>query len=128
MIFTRFLPAFGWFILSLVLLCLPGSTIPRFPWLALIHADKWVHIILFFILCFLFSRPFSKTLLSKASRTKWFLGIMLSGIAYGTIMEFIQETWVANRSFELLDIAADSVGCLLAYWYSVRNFGSPGDV
>ena len=51
---------------------------------------------------------------------------MVSGIAYGTIMEFIQEAWVANRSFELLDIAADGVGCLLAYWYRVRNFGIAG--
>jgi len=47
---------------------------------------------------------------------------MLGGIVYGTIMEFVQKYWIPNRSFEILDIAADSVGCLLAYLYSRRRF------
>lgn len=123
---TRFFPAIGWLILSLILLCLPGSAIPKFPWLAVIHADKWVHITLFFILCFLFARPFFKSDYRDIQRKKWFLGIMLGGIVYGTIMEFVQKYWIPNRSFEILDIAADSVGCLLAYLYSRRRFLQKG--
>ncbi len=122
----RFIPAIGWFILSLILLCLPGSTIPKYPWLATIYADKWVHITLFFILCFLFVRPFRKSGYKDLQRKKWFLGIVLGGIAYGTIMEFVQKYWIPNRSFEILDIAADSVGCLLAYLYSLKRFLQKG--
>jgi VanZ family protein len=119
--FNRFLPAIAWFLFSLVLLCLPGSTIPKYPWLALIHADKWVHIALFFILCFLFARPL-QSVYSSDQRKKWFLLILLSVIAYGTIMEFVQKYWIPNRSFEIWDIAADSTGCLLAYLYSVKKW------
>ena len=101
--------------ISLVLLCLPGSTIPRFPWLARVHADKVVHVVLFFILGFLFSRPFTKTSLNKRNREQWFLCIALSGLVYATIMEFVQEYWLVNRSFEYGDIVAGAGGCLLAY-------------
>ncbi len=109
---TRLIPAIAWFIVSLILLCLPGSTIPKYPFLALIHADKWIHIFLFSILCFLFCRAVQKR----------FLFIMVMGIAYGIIMEFVQKYWIPNRSFEILDIVADSAGCVLGYLYSRRKF------
>ena len=116
--FQQFIPAIFWFIISLVLLCLPGSNIPKYPFLAVIHADKWVHICMFFLLCFLFCYPFTKSEYPLAKRQNCFLLIALAGIAYGTIMEFVQKYWIPGRSFELLDIAADSAGSLLAlvYW------------
>ncbi len=124
--FLRFIPAVAWFIMSLVLLCLPGSKIPKYPFLSLIHADKWVHIGMFGILCFLFNRAFSKIILAQSNLKKHFLAVTLAGIAYGTIMEFVQKYWIPNRSFELLDILADSIGCLLAWAYCRRKFLSKG--
>jgi len=122
LVFKQFIPAIAWFIISLILLCLPGSTIPKYPWLALIHADKWIHIGLFGVLCFLFSFPFRKSSLSNGKKRKWFILITVLGILYGTAMEFVQENWIPNRSFEVLDIVADSTGCLLALFYSFRKF------
>lgn len=122
MAFKQFIPAIAWFVLSLVLLCLPGSTIPKYPWLALVHADKWIHIILFFILCFLFSFPIKRSSLTKNEKLKRFVLITLAGIAYGTLMEFVQERWIPSRSFEVLDIVADSTGSALALVYSWRKF------
>ncbi len=121
MSFKRFIPAIAWFIFTVVLLCLPGSTLPKYPWLAVIHADKFVHITLFFILYFLFAWPlrYGYTI---DQRKKWFLLILFSAIAYGTIMEFVQKYLIPNRSFELLDIAADSTGSLLAYLYSFKKW------
>lgn len=118
----RFLPAITWLILSLVLLCAPGSVIPKYPWLEQIYADKWVHIILFFVLCFLFSYPFRFSNNNSTFRRNWFLLILLCGMAYGTSMEFVQKYWIPNRSFEIWDIVADSIGCLLAYFYAVKKF------
>jgi VanZ family protein len=105
---------------------LPGSTIPKYPWLATIYADKWIHIVLFFILCFLFAWSFSTKHYQDTQRRKVFLWILLSGIAYGIMIEFVQKYWVANRSFEIGDILADSTGCLLAYLYSLRKFINKG--
>jgi VanZ family protein len=122
----HFLPAIAWFILSVVLLCLPGSTIPKYPWLAVIHADKWVHIILFFTLCILFSRVVYLNPGNPAQKKKWYLLILFLGIAYGTVMEFVQKNWIPNRSFEIADIAADSTGCLLAYIYVLGKFLKKG--
>ena len=119
--FIRFIPAIGWFIISLILLCLPGSTIPKYPWLAAIYADKWIHVFLFGILCFLFAFPFRLSQYSVLQRKKWFLLITGGGIAYGILMEFVQKYWVANRSFEIWDIMADSTGCLLAYLYATKK-------
>ena len=124
--FTRFIPAIGWFVISLILLCLPGSTIPKYPWLATIYADKWIHVFLFFMLCFLFAFPFRSSRYSGDQRKKWFLLIICCGITYGVVMEFVQKYWVANRSFEIWDIAADSTGCLLAYVYSVKKMLGKG--
>lgn len=53
---------------------------------------------------------------------RWFILITVLGIAYGTVMEFVQDQWIPNRSFELMDIAADSAGSLLALFYSFRKF------
>lgn len=118
---SRFLPAISWFILSFILLTLPGSTVPRYPWLATIQADKWVHIGLFGMLCLLSMLPFRVSSYHNQQRKNWFLFITLCGILYGITMEFVQERWVINRSFEYGDIAADAVGCALAYFISRRK-------
>ncbi|HEY1017427.1 MAG TPA: VanZ family protein [Sediminibacterium sp.] len=118
----RFLPTIGWFILSIILLTLPGSAVPSYPWLATIHADKWVHIGLFGMLCLLSMLPFRASSYNNKQRKKWFLLITFGGILYGILMEFVQENWVINRSFEYSDILADTAGCVLAYYISLRKF------
>jgi VanZ family protein len=120
LLITRFIPAIGWFLLSLILLCLPGSSVPSVPWLAAIHVDKLIHITLFCILCGLFARPFHKSNQPAKQRKKWFFLIMLGGIVYGTAMEFVQKYWVPGRSFEIWDIVSDSTGCIAAFFYSRR--------
>ena len=122
MLFIRFIPAIAWFLVSLLLLTLPGSAVPKYPWLSLIYADKWVHITMFFILGYFFSQPFVKTQLSQTQRKKGFLLILFSGILYGISMEFVQKYWIPFRSFEIGDIIADSFGCYLAYQYAIRKF------
>lgn len=118
---SQFLPAFSWFLLCFILLTLPGSTVPKSAWLAMIQADKWVHIGLFGMLCFLSMLPFRASSYPNQQRRKWFLFITLGGILLGVLMEFIQESWVINRSFEYGDILADTAGCIVAYYISLRK-------
>jgi len=68
-----------------------------------------VHIGLFSILVFLWGSYFIRRRTVPA-RVIWKLA--LAGIAYGTLMEFVQLYFIANRSFEVWDIAADSLGCI----------------
>ena len=41
--------------------------------------------------------------------------VVLGTIAYGVAMEFVQRDFVANRSFDVMDIMADSVGAVLGF-------------
>lgn len=77
---------------------------------------------MFSMLCIFFAYPFRLSAFSDRKRKSYFLLIACSGIAYGVLMEFVQKYWVANRSFELWDIVADSTGCVLGLIISCRKF------
>lgn len=70
--------------------------------------DKWVHIGLFAILCFLWCRVIQNP--------QWFIKIAVVCLAYGIVIEFIQDKFIPYRSFEVWDILADAVGCAIGYW------------
>jgi len=53
---------------------------------------------------------------------RWFLYIAVLWCGYGIGMEFVQRYLVINRSFDMGDIVADSVGCLMGWWYSSRRY------
>ena len=99
--------------MTFVLLVLPGSDIPKASFFDLIYFDKWVHIGMFGILMLLWSYPFFKTNIASVYP---FIIIAACVILYGIIMEFVQKFFAFDRSFDLFDILADSVGCLLAFW------------
>lgn len=98
---------------------IPGSTLPKSHFYELIHVDKWVHICMFGILVFLFLQ--AVRLFNKNVHLSTLFIVPVCGIAYGTGMEFVQKYWTTGRSFDIWDIVADSIGCLLAYAYvSIR--------
>ena len=116
-----FIPAILWFVFSTILLIFPGSILPKENWLDKIWADKWAHIILFAILVILWIRTFHEQNPEKNTRKKIFFWLALSGIVYGIVMEFVQKFFIPNRSFDIGDIAADVVGCLVGFIYGIRK-------
>jgi VanZ family protein len=114
--FISFFPAILWLMLSVYLLTLPGSNIPHEDWFDKIQLDKWVHIAMFFILCFLFDYPFKKSEITTASKKRWFIMISIFAILYGVAMEFVQKYWIPMRSCDVWDMVADSIGSLAALW------------
>ena len=111
-----FLPGIIWFIISTILFTLPGSALPKENWLDKIWFDKWVHIGLFGIMVFLFGWGLLKKIDDHRQLKKNFLSIALTCLAYGIIMEFVQDNFIPNRSFDYGDIAADFVGCFGGWW------------
>jgi hypothetical protein len=126
--FIFFVPGIFWFLLVLVLICLPKSDLPPLEgWGALlekIHFDKWVHAGIFGIMAMLFYFPFGKTNIDTAQKNKIFILISLLAIGWGFVTECIQ-IYVPGRSFDLADWAADSFGICIFWWYAhkiwVRN-------
>lgn len=119
---SSFYLAILFFIVSFVLLILPGNEFPKAPIFATKGLDKIIHTIMFFTLTYLFCRPFKSSVFNGGKRRMWFLQIALLAFAYGITMEFVQKFWVPFRSFEVADIAVDGLGALLGYLVSRRMF------
>lgn len=107
-----------WFIISVVLLTLPGSDLPQENWLNTIYFDKWVHIGMFALLVFLWCWALSKKNLESPGLKIIFLRIAVAAIVYGILMEFVQRYFIPGRSFDITDMIADSVGASLGFFYS----------
>ncbi|MDP9230720.1 MAG: VanZ family protein [Bacteroidota bacterium] len=119
---TSFLPAIAWFIISTILLCLPGSKLPKIEWLNKIWFDKWVHITMFGIMVILWCRAIAKKTLPVSILKKKFLFLSLVWLVYGIMMEWVQLKFIPNRSFDKGDILADAIGCLVGLFFSNRVY------
>ena len=119
----RFIPGITWFFLVLVLMCLPGSDIPAVDdWLNHIYFDKWVHFGLFAVLVFSFIYPVTKLPLGQKVKRQTALKIAIAACIWGFVIELIQKFFISERSFDLVDWAADSFGVLIAYIFCRRKF------
>ncbi len=123
--FVQFIPALVIFTISFYLFTLPGNQIPQIDWMDNINGDKIVHAGLFAALGFWFGFPFRRSTITQTKRKLWFVIILIVGVLYGTAIEFIQRDYIPNRSFDLLDILSDSIGCLVAFVCSLKYFLSP---
>lgn len=116
------IPAIAWFIISVVLLTLPGSAFPNENWLGDIYFDKWVHIGMFTMMVFLCCWAVYKTKKDRQKLFNYFLFFAITALVYGIIMEFVQKYYIPNRSFDIGDIIADGVGCIAGLLFSIRRF------
>jgi VanZ family protein len=83
------------------------------PLMGIRNIDKLVHVVLFGIFVWLWCN----FLLKKGTSSRSvFLAIVITGIAYGTGMEFYQDRFT-TREFELADIIADGVGAVAGALY-----------
>ena len=115
------LPGICWFIISTILLTLPGSAFPTENWLDRIWFDKWVHIILFGLLVFLFCWGIQRKYNSE-KRNNIFILIAAVCSVYGIAMEYVQQNFIPNRSFDPGDIIADIIGCLAGWWLAKNSW------
>jgi hypothetical protein len=112
----KFFPA-AWTIVTIILLCLPGSAIPSEGVFSTPGIDKVVHTILFggIVLLWGFNQYFRRN-----EKSKWLQIIVvltLFSIGLGIGLEFLQRDYIPNRSFDGYDILADATGAILAAVY-----------
>lgn len=120
--FRYFFPSIAWFVFSTILLTLPGSAFPQENWLSWIWFDKWVHIGMFGIMTLLLCRGFFKKKIAVETHTQFFIMSGFLCLGYGVAMEFVQKYYIPNRSFDIGDIIADGVGCLLGVVVSLKFY------
>jgi VanZ family protein len=112
--------AIGWLLFVTILLCTPGSRLPKLDWSNKIWLDKWAHIFLFFILVLLWCRVYR--LNTTSGLKKSFFIILIISVIYGITMEIVQHYFVPFRSFAYADMVADAIGSAAGYLVSVRRF------
>ncbi|MGI8637169.1 MAG: VanZ family protein [Segetibacter sp.] len=120
--FISFLPAIAWFIISVVLLALPGNDLPQSDFFNIPFFDKYIHTIMFFVLTVLFCYPFIFYRKSPAVIKSWFLKITMCAVIYGITMEFVQKYLVYGRSFDVIDIVFDTIGSVAGLILVKRYF------
>jgi len=96
-----------------MLFCLPGSALPKQSWLDGLHVDKWVHAGFFFVLVLAWSAAFRLP--------PW--AVYGGAFLYGAAVEIVQHQWIAHRSFDAWDLAADTLGIILGglAWLRVKR-------
>lgn len=96
--------------LALLLVCmLPGNRLPQEP---VVNADKIFHAIAFGLLAYLWVRGWKLQQTSALIRSRAWPLALLCTIAFGGLIELLQETLAQNRSADWLDWLFDSLGAI----------------
>ena len=82
---------------------------------AIPHFDKVIHVTLFLVLSYFWMRGLSAQNQFKKVQEKAVLITVITAITYGVLIEILQEVMHLGRSFDAWDIAADSLGVMLAF-------------
>jgi VanZ family protein len=86
--------------------------------IAIPHKDKMVHFVFYFVFVLLwFSVKKASSNLKKISQT-----IFLLAVGYGLLMEFLQNLLTDNRTGDVLDVLANTLGALMALLYINYKF------
>jgi len=110
-----------WLLILTILLCIPGTELPKFKWDNKIWLDKWIHVFLFLVLVILWSKAYARKNNLQANTRKVFFQIMLLGILYGILMELVQKYFIPYRTFDFIDMIADAAGCAAGYIISLKG-------
>lgn len=101
------LPPIVWAAVIFIESSIQGEQIPSTP----TGSDKLVHILIFFIFCWLVSRSLGQVSSVLINKMKFFLSVVAT-IMYGFSDEF-HQLYVPGRSADIYDVAADAAGAIL---------------
>jgi VanZ family protein len=113
--------AYLWAIIATGLCGTNGNNIPSFSFSNLIGIDKLAHMLLFGTETFLIALA-SKKIYAYKSSFHIILPAFIIGTVFGIIIEILQATLFTNRSFDYLDMLANTIGCALAWLILIWKF------
>ena len=113
--------AYLWAIIATGLCGTNGNNIPQFSFSNLIGIDKLAHMLLFGTETFLIALA-SKKIYAYKSSFHIILPAFIIGTVFGIIIEILQATLFTNRSFDYLDMLANTIGCALAWLILIWKF------
>jgi len=107
-----------WAIVVLFLSTLSGRKVEELPLANIPHMDKVIHFGMYFIFTFLLLLDLSRYLRKIVSWKQIILFSTIAAIAYGGLMEILQEIPSIHRDTDIKDFLANSagVGCAVLFY------------
>jgi VanZ family protein len=102
-----------WAAFIFVLHAIPGYDLPHISWLELLSFDKFVHVLLFFVFIILLARGFIRQDKFDILRSFPRICASLCSVSYGAVLELFQDLIFEQRTMDIYDFAADTLGCVL---------------
>jgi VanZ family protein len=99
--------AIAWTVLIASSCLMPASAFKAFTFDSIFQLDKILHLTLYYVFIVLWS------LVSKVITVRQKYVLLIVGIAYGVLIEVLQASMSLGRSYELDDIIANTIGCVL---------------
>lgn len=103
-----------WAVAVLVLTLMPSRDVPAWPWAEKVQLDKFVHAFLFGMQSLLLGVALAG-MGTWRSRISPLAVAAVVAIAYGGMIELLQEGMGAGRHGDVLDLLADGAGALIGY-------------
>jgi VanZ family protein len=116
-----FWPGVFWFLFSCVAFFIPGVALPDADWFGKISLDKIIHIGLFTVMVLLWCLPLFQKPAFTSRIPSLLIVIPFVFFGYSILVEFIQHFFIPGRSFDLVDILADGIGCLIGFLFVKRQ-------
>ena len=108
-----FIPAICCGLIILVLSLMPGSSLPSFSFIDLFQPDKLGHFVAYGVFTASLLYGFVQQVLPEKIARQTVIKVFLFAISYGVIIELMQYSIFTSRNFEVLDIIANIIGCLV---------------
>ncbi len=121
--FLRYhLPTLLWALFILTICAIPGDRIPKLSFLEWLKPDKIVHLLVFGVLCILLLRSFLDAKTFHLSEKNSIILAISICVVYGALVEFLQYAVFINRSGDVRDAIANSIGAFIGWWAYKRFF------
>lgn len=106
--------AYLWAITATILCGTNGNSLPHFEFSSLLRIDKIAHLLLFGTETFLIAIAYKKAYPNR-SNFKIIFPAFVIGTLFGVVIEILQATVFPNRTFDYMDMVANTLGCLVAW-------------
>jgi glycopeptide antibiotics resistance protein len=115
-------PALAWAVVILILCGFPGEKLPKLTFLQWLKPDKIAHLVLFGIQSYLLMRGFEKQNEYSFLMKNAVLSAIVLSVLFGCLVEVMQDTVFIQRSGDIRDAIANSLGALAGWWFYRKNF------
>ena len=112
--FNTYIYSLLWALFILCVCGMNGSYIPEIHFSDIIQPDSLAHITLFGLQTWFIAIDSKRKLISKGPSIRLILPALVISAIYGVIIEVLQATVFVNRSYDYMDMAANTLGCALA--------------